>query len=257
MKKNRFSLILAITIILCSCTTTKSFNEYDDQFAQKDPYEKINRVIFKFNHALDRAVVRPTAVGYRKITNQYTRDRIRNFFSNLASPVSIINHGLQGEIKDTGIATGRLVINSTIGLLGLYDVATKIGLEKNNNRFDQTLEKWCVDEGPYLMLPFMGPSTPRGVVGIVGDGFMLPTYWATRDGELGGDTTFYSSVGAGIVIAREHNMEIIDDVEKTSVDLYAALRSIYYQNRPKNKCSKNIEENKNNFDFEFDEFEEE
>jgi phospholipid-binding lipoprotein MlaA len=253
MRQTNITYIIIATLLICSCSTTKNFNNYDDQYAQKDPFEKVNRVIFKFNHALDRAIVRPTAKGYRAVTNQYTRDRVRNFFSNLAEPVHIINHGLQGELKDTSVATGRLVVNTTVGLLGLYDVASKIGLEKNNNRFDQTLEKWCIDEGPYLMLPFIGPSTPRGMVGIVGDGFMTPVYWATRDDNLGGNTTFYGSVGAAVVIAREHNMEVIDDVEKNSVDLYAALRSIYYQNRPQNKCSKHLNENNHDFDFDFDE----
>lgn len=122
--------------------------------------ETYNRAMFSFNNKLDKFVIRPVAKGYRAVTNEYFRQRVTNFFSNIDEPISAANHMLQGEFSDSGNNLGRFVINTTFGLVGLYDVASSMGMEKDKTGFDETLATWCVPDGPFIVLPVVGPSTP-------------------------------------------------------------------------------------------------
>ncbi|MCG8435004.1 MAG: VacJ family lipoprotein, partial [Gammaproteobacteria bacterium] len=130
-----------------------------------DPLEPFNRAMFKFNDAVDRAVIKPVAKGYAKTPKPF-RKGVNNFFSNLSAPVTIINNFLQGKFKKAFSDTGRFLMNSTIGLFGIFDPASRVGLARHREDFGQTLGAWGVPSGPYLVIPFLGPSTVRdGIAG--------------------------------------------------------------------------------------------
>ena len=131
-----------------------------------DPWEPMNRQIHGFNTGLDKVTLKPIAKGYQKVVPQFLRTGIGNFSSNLRTPLNIINSFLQGNGK-TGLSeTGRFLANSTFGLLGVLDVATDMGLERHNEDFGQTFAKWGIPDGPYVVLPFLGPRTVRDAVAV-------------------------------------------------------------------------------------------
>jgi phospholipid-binding lipoprotein MlaA len=144
-----------IFVLLAGCATPMPRND--------DPYEKFNRKMYAFNDFADRVAIRPVAVGYRKITNQTSRTLISNFFSNVQSPITIANDLLQANLPQAFRATGRLVINTTIGMLGFFDPAGEMGIQASESDFGVTLAKWGVPEGPYLVLPLYGSTTMRDV----------------------------------------------------------------------------------------------
>lgn len=149
----------------------------DDGFAldsDRDPWEGFNRKIFVFNETLDRWVLRPVSVAYQTVTPQFANDSVTHFFDNLGELTTILNDLLQLEFGQAGKALGRFAINTTLGFFGLFDVATKLGIEENKQDFGQTLAYWGVNSGPYLMLPFLGPSTVRDAGGFVADWAMSP-----------------------------------------------------------------------------------
>ncbi|MEP6485011.1 MAG: VacJ family lipoprotein [Rudaea sp.] len=138
-----------------------------------DPLQNVNRKVYAFNDFADRAAIRPVAVGYRKVTNETTRRLFRNFFANIESPITIVNDVLQANVKEAAKASGRLVINTTIGVLGLFDPASEIGIQASTTDFGVTLAKWGVPEGPYIVLPLYGSSTVRDLGKIPLDGYFL------------------------------------------------------------------------------------
>lgn len=158
------ALVLAVVVgsMLAGCASTPSDPEARDAY---DPLEPLNRQLFAFNRAADRFVLRPVARGYDAVTPRPLKSGVSNFFDNLATPVWMLNHLLQGNILEFGKQTGRLVLNSTVGFLGLWDFAAETGLEKNRAAFDTTFGKWGIPSGPYLMVPLLGPSSVRGVAG--------------------------------------------------------------------------------------------
>jgi phospholipid-binding lipoprotein MlaA len=156
-------LTVAAMAVLAGCATTPRDPEARDPY---DPFEPLNRQVFAFNQAADRMVLRPVARGYDAVTPRPVKSGVANFFDNLSTPIWVLNHLLQGEFAEAGRQTGRFVLNSTGGILGLFDVAGDGGIEKKRAHFDQTFGKWGAPSGPYLMLPLLGPSTVRGGVGI-------------------------------------------------------------------------------------------
>ncbi len=134
-----------------------------------DPFEKFNRVMFKFNEKVDRYVAKPVAKGYRAITPRPLRKGISNFFHNLREPITILNDLLQGKLKQAGSDLGRFLVNSTLGFFGFLDLASEIGLPRHDEDFGQTLGKWGVRDGPYLVLPVFGPSNVRDAFGSLAD----------------------------------------------------------------------------------------
>jgi len=132
-----------------------------------DPLESVNRPIFAFNNALDKAIIRPIAKGYDTVAPKPVKIGVANFFDNLNTPIWALNHLLQGEFVEATKQTGRFVMNTTLGLLGFIDAASDAGLEKKNANFNQTFGKWGFGPGPYLMLPLLGPSSARGLVATV------------------------------------------------------------------------------------------
>ncbi len=195
----------------------------------RDPFERFNRATFEFNIKLDDAIGKPIAVAYRDILPKQVRDGIRNFADNLNLPVTFVNDLLQGEFKRAHGTLFRFLINSTVGIAGVYDIAKDAGLPGHEEDFGQTLAVWGVDPGPYLVLPLLGPQTTRHLGGRVVDigfnpfGYVL----TTTDLEWVGLIT----TTIDVVDQRERLIEAVDGLKKTSLDFYAAARSSYWQRR--------------------------
>jgi phospholipid-binding lipoprotein MlaA len=189
-----------------------------------DPIEPVNRGIFAVNDVFDQYLLRPVAWVYSYAPDPMKRS-VRNFFTNLASPALFGNDLLQAELTDATVTVGRFLINTTVGVGGLFDPATSFGLEAHHADFGQTLHVYGLGPGPYLVLPIFGPSTLRDGVGLVGDTAMRPETWLAPQ-----VATLASGAAQGIVL-RESLLKPLDDLRANSLDYYAALRSAYYQTR--------------------------
>ena len=245
------ALLLNIALASTASASETNFDSNDENIV----LEKFNRGMFQFNYYLDKGILKPVAKGYRAITTKGIRDRINSASSNLTEPLSFVNHLLQGNIKSAGINLGRFTINSTLGLAGFIDVAEHWGMEKNYTNFDRTLAHYCVSDGPYIVLPFIGPGTPRSFTGVTVDGFASPFYQITQNSSNDDvkNNLYYGVEGLRLIALREANLELIDDIEKNSVDYYSSMRSSYLQHRTKfNKCH-NKEEETPSYDFDFGE----
>ena len=200
----------------------------------KDCFESLNRATFKFNQVLDGAIFKPVAKAYRALPSP-VRSSTSNALNNISSLITVPNNILQGELKTAGVNTGRFVINTTLGILGIYDVAEKMGFsEYEKEDYGQTLGKWGVGAGCYVVLPVLGPSTIRDTVGsfinvLGGD----PYYNASTHGnnEFLSDKVYMTTKVVSGVDFRAKNLESIDNLEKNSMDFYASVRSLYLQDR--------------------------
>jgi phospholipid-binding lipoprotein MlaA len=190
----------------------------------RDRFERTNRAIYKFNDALDRGVAKPVAKGYVKAVPAPVRTGLGNFFRNLTSPTVIVNDLLQLKGKAFATETARLVVNTTIGIGGLFDPASRMGLPGGDEDFGQTLGRWGVPPGPYVMLPLLGPSSVRDTVGFVGDQFTDPKTY------IKDDPTRYALMGLSLVDTRA-DLLATEDVLKKSYDPYAFIRNAYLQRR--------------------------
>ena len=214
--------------------TEISSNKSNNQAEVKDCFESINRGIFAFNQGLDKAVFKPLAKGYRKLP-QPVRSGTSNVISNLGNVVTIPNNILQGQVKDAGMNSLRLIINSTLGIAGIFDVASYYGIEKRDKEdYGQTLGTWGVGEGCYFVLPVLGPSTVRDSIGSLvnvmgGDAWYNVT--VANDTQYFNEADYYLSRVTSGVDFRAKNLESFDSLEKTSIDLYASIRSLYLQDR--------------------------
>ncbi len=218
--------------LISSCATAPDPNnpEAIAEYTQiNDPLEPTNRVIFALNRAIDAAILKPLAKLYRDYTPKFFQDAIGNALANLRTPVVLANDVLQGEGKRARTTLARFAVNSTVGLGGIVDVASEMGLPRHAEDFGQTLAVWGVPEGPYLMLPLFGPSNPRDLVGLVADFVADPINWYA--GNTGQEFITYSRTGATGVDARATYMKELDDLERASLDYYAAIRSLYRQRR--------------------------
>lgn len=193
--------------------------------AAGDPFEATNRDILKFNFKVDDAIYRPAASFYRRAVGPWTRTRVRNVLTNLNEPVVAANALLQARPLAAGTSVMRFAVNSTLGLGGLFDLERVGGPPRQDIGFGQTLYAWGVPDGPYLMLPFAGPSTPRDLAGSIGDGLVNPVTWVLPFGANAGRT-----VALGLD-ERERNIEALDEIRTNSLDPYARLRSLWRQNR--------------------------
>ncbi len=187
-----------------------------------DPFEDLNRDIFIFNEKLDEKLLKPAALTYRKVTPQFARTGATNFFNNLEEIDTTINQVLQGEIKYAFNDAGRFVINSTIGLFGLIDVASKMGLERHEEDFGQTLGVWGFDSGPYIMIPFLGPSNPRDLLSRPISSFLSGTF-AMEDNDVK-----ITLVGIDALETRER---LLDAETLIIGDKYIFVKDAYIQSR--------------------------
>ena len=207
----------------------------------KDCFEKLNRATFAFNQGLDKALIKPIAKGYRKLPDPVQRGT-SNAVKNLSNLITIPNNILQGDIKLALINTGRLVINTTVGILGTIDVANKVGFPKYiKEDYGQTLGAWGVGPGCYLVLPVLGPSNLRDTAGsfanvLGGD----PWYNASTNGnnEFISEKLYLTSKALSGIDFRSENIESLENLEKNSIDFYASVRSLYTQDR-ENKIKNN------------------
>lgn len=191
-----------------------------------DPLEPVNRAVFKFNETADKYALRPVAKVYADITPAPARQGITNFFDNLQEPRNIVNAILQAKFVQAGKNLGRLLLNSTAGLAGFVDVATEVGLEKHEEGLGQTLGHWGVGEGWYLMLPLLGPSTNRDLVGFAGDSFVNPSFY------LPGRYDVYSiSANAVNLVNTRANFLAADGILQQQFDRYLFVRTAYLQQR--------------------------
>lgn len=194
-----------------------------------DPYEATNRAIFGFNQNVDRTVLVPAANAYRAVIPSTFRDMIHDFLQNLNSPIIFANDVLQGQPGLAGQTFGRALLNTTIGFGGMFDVAAKWGVPYHTNDLGITLATWGVAPGPYLMLPVLGPSNPRDTFGDIADGFGDPGNIVASDhNKLW--AAFARSVASGID-ERSRNIESLAEIERTSLDYYATIRSLARQRR--------------------------
>jgi len=193
-----------------------------------DPFESVNRTMFTVSLAVDKMAVRPVAYGYRYLVPPPIRNGLRNVLNNLNSPVILANDLLQGEMDRAGTTLVRAGINSTIGVGGLIEVAEDMGYPRHSEDFGQTLGTYGVNEGPYIFLPLIGPGNPRDIIGRVGDFFFDPLSYVQW-----GDEYYVpiAQVALDTIDLRERNLETLDDVERSSADMYASLRSLYRQTR--------------------------
>ena len=216
---NRILATLCIAVLSSGCATLPP----GDPVAH-DPWEKLNRQAFKFNEAADKVTLKPIAKGYRKIVPLPVRMGITNFFHNLGGPRSALNNFLQGKPRHGFGELGRFVINSTLGMGGLVDVATATGLEAHPEDFGQTAAVWGVPPGPYIMIPFMGPQTLR-------DAALLPANINTDIFHFVDETSVRDRLWALRGVDVRHRLLPLEEFLQDSKDPYVSLRESFLQNR--------------------------
>jgi phospholipid-binding lipoprotein MlaA len=223
---NRISFLTIVTglLLLGGCASQQKTAEQTKQYADpKDPLESFNRVMWDFNYeVLDEYILRPTAVAYVDYMPQIARTGLLNVAENLEEPSNSLNNLLQWKLDGTFISLGRFLLNSSVGLLGIMDVASEIGLEPKEEEFGEVLGKWGIDTGPYLMIPARGPSDVRSSIGDVVDTSYSP---------LDGLNFYFSALRVGIK-ALETRASIIQQEQQldSSADPYAFVKSAYFQN---------------------------
>ena len=197
-----------------------------------DPLETTNRGVFAFNRQVDKYILDPVTEAYRWAVPRPARNAIARFFINLGSTKTLVNDFLQLEWKDAGVTGSRLVINTALGLVGLFDTAEWMGLERHQSDFGQTLALAGTPSGPYLVLPVLGPATVRDGVGTVIDGFFQPTYYFLGPADLiFGPTEILLYSGSSGLSTRDAHFLEIKALEDSSVDFYSSLKSGYFQKR--------------------------
>jgi phospholipid-binding lipoprotein MlaA len=216
------TVLLGFCLSLTACATLPP----DDP---ADPLESVNRAMFTFNRTADRYVLKPVAQGYKKVVPTVAQRGVSNFFGNLNEPITIINGLLQGKFLQATSDTGRFLLNSTAGFAGLMDVATDAGMPRHDEDFGQTLGYWGVGTGAYLMLPLLGPSNGRDLIGRGADYFTAPLYYVQENnGDY--DTAFYGSTALNLVSVRAQLLSA-DSLIDGALDPYIFMRTAYLQNR--------------------------
>ncbi len=222
--KYAWMLILTAGLFVSGCASTSPTSTADN-----DPYEATNRNIFALNQEMDKDVALPVAKFYVRTVPEPAREGVHNFIDNLNAPVVFANDVLQGDVDRAGQTLGRFSLNSTLGIGGLIDVASKMGIPYHETDFGITLGMWGFGEGPFLMLPVLGPAPPRDLVGKIVDFTVLdPTFWVSFRSEI------YYEIGLGVLSTidlRAQNIDTLESIERTSVDYYATIRNLYLQSR--------------------------
>lgn len=217
-----------ISVIVCagmlSACATPHNTKGDYANVDYDPIEPVNRGIFQFNHAIDVVLLKPIAQGYDAVVPERGKVMVSNFVYNIKEPVTFVNSILQADANNSFSTLWRFMLNSTIGIGGLFDVASEVGLKNRETGLGDTFAIYGADAGPYIVIPIIGPSNVRDGLGRLGDYFADPVSYTK-------DPVFYSVVGVKTVDARYHSLKIIDDIYAHSLDPYATIRSGYSQRR--------------------------
>ncbi len=192
-------------------------------------FQDLNRFVFSVNNKADKFLIKPIAKGYRKVTHKKMRKALRNFLHHIDTPVVLLNDLLQFEFQRAAETSGRFMINSLIGFGGVADPAGKLGIPYHNEDFGQTLAVWGAPSGPYVVLPFLGPSTVRDALGLGVEGFFFHPINYIRTGAAQKARTIRTP--SSIIAFREPLIEPLEDIERNSLDYYASFRSFYLQNR--------------------------
>lgn len=209
-------LMLTAMLALTGCATHA--NQQNIALSKVDPYERINRKIFVFNDRVDAYVAEPIADAYKCITPQFVQTGVFNFYNNLKNINTVFNDVLQGKMIQSAKDTGRLAVNSTLGLLGVVDVAKRLGLEQNDEDFEQTLAVWGVPKGPYLVLPLLGPSTTRGIPGAIFDTAANPSSYVGAPVQL-----------LSLLNARANAEGALKFIDEAALDPYVFTRESFLQ----------------------------
>jgi phospholipid-binding lipoprotein MlaA len=217
MSKVILATLAASCLLLGGCASS-------EHRVKSDPWEPMNRSIYKFNDAVDRAALKPAAKAYVKVTPKPVRTGVGNFFTNLSTPTTIVNSLLQGEFVGAGQDTLRFLINTTLGWGGVLDVASGASLPMHNEDSGQTLGRWGVPAGPYLVLPFLGPASLRDAPARVADDFTRPLRWYNSD------ATRWGSLALSILDTRARFLPLEETLKQT-YDPYAFIRDAYLQQR--------------------------
>ena len=234
------ALFLQTNLVMAGASDSEELKGSDSQNTASECFEGVSRAMFKLNHGLDTAIFEPVAKGYRALPSPI-RKGTSNAMDNLRSLLTFSNNILQGDFRSAGNTAGRFVINSTVGILGIFDPASALGLEeKGKEDFGQTMGVWGTGTGCYFVLPILGPTTVRDSVGLVGNFFLDPVYHVTHNSEVHNglvgnsnysEHNYFYYRGTGAVDFRAKNIESWNSLEKNSIDLYASVKSIYLQDR--------------------------
>lgn len=209
-------------------------------FSKSDPMEKINRVLYGIHRGVDLMFIRPVALTYSKVLPKPVQSAVANFVTNLTAPLRFLCWLLQGKIEEAGKTSGKFVINTFLGLGGIFNVSAKLGLHENHTGFAETFKKWGVSHGPYVVVPGIGPGTMRTAIGMLFDSFVDPVFLLTLNRSLPYNDNrrlMWYDTGAqvtGLLISRAQLDPLYDDIEKNSVNKYTKLRNMVLQ-QPINK----------------------
>jgi phospholipid-binding lipoprotein MlaA len=224
MSHARTAAALSAALMLAACAETQSPNA----LANNDPYETTNRRIFAFDVQYDHMVLEPSAKAYNDFVPDGVRQGAHNFISNLDLPITFANDVLQGEPGRAGRTVARFTVNSTLGVAGVFDMAGHMGIPAHTEDFGVTLGKWGVGEGPYVVLPLLGPDPPRDIAGLAGDFAFDPTVYVHLKQHI------WWALGREyltVMDTRARNLDTLNDIERVSLDYYATTRSLYRQLR--------------------------
>ena len=238
-----FAFLLQTSIVNAGTTGSEELKGSGSQNTANECFEGFSRVMFSFNHGLDNVIFKPVAKGYRALPVPIRRGT-GNAMDNLRSLLTLSNNILQGDFRNAGNTAGRFAINTTVGILGIFDPAANVfGLkEQGKEDFGQTIGRWGAKSGCYFVLPILGPTTVRDSIGLVGNVFLDPVYQITHNTEIDNgvvgngnysEHNYYYYRGTSAVDFRSKNIESFDSLERNAIDLYASVKSLYIQERNK------------------------
>ncbi|HJS45699.1 MAG TPA: VacJ family lipoprotein [Rhizomicrobium sp.] len=226
MKECRVIWALVLGLMVAGCAATNSAE--DGHVTVSDPFENVNRFFFDLNQRLDRNAGRPAATAYRDTVPGSVRVGLHNVLDNLGGPVTVANNLLQVRLESAGIATGRFLVNTTVGVAGIFDVASDWGMPARNRDFGETMGTYGVPPGPYLVLPFRGSTDVRDFAGNYLDGYATPLRYVRYEGR---NYVGLMKSTLGSINNRANNLVTYRDIERASVDYYATMRTWYLERR--------------------------
>lgn len=234
MDTKKFFLVLALGLAVAGCASNDNLEAQE----ANDPLEPMNRFFFDFNQRLDRHAALPAATFYADTVPRGVRVNLHNLLSNLGGPVNVANNLLEAEFENAGIAGARFLVNTTVGVAGIFDVATDWGLADHSRDFGETLGVYGIGQGPYLVLPFRGPTSVRDFAGGYVDGYFSPLRFLHYSGS---NYVGLVKSSLGSMDNRSANIVTYRDIERASVDYYATMRAYYRQRRERQVENKAVQ----------------